>query len=1101
MLNDKSLKKEFDHVKWERGYEYAKRDMVQITSLDTGYIGRKNEEEPVIGVSAKVKGKGNISYDVDIIFRENRIEQASCTCQDYTNGYYQWSPRYCKHIAATAIVACKNINHEEHDLYTGRSAHRLMELYTKDAVIQIANQSMDELVGLEPCLATTHTYNIWGYLQNTWKVSFKIGKNKKYVVKNLTTFYEMMKQNQEHSYGKDFTILHNEDVFDEASKPLLNFILSRVEEAKALSDQSRYGYANEVSIKREITLTPHNISELIENMRGRKIAYTQDDGHGKSKGYATVIDKEPYIELDIEPDYLSKGELAGVKLRVEADNIIEGNYALYQLHDSQICISSEECAKTIGPLMKVINQNENQEIKIGKSLLASFYGDVLPKLSSYIKMDEEKSNTIRESLPEKANIEFYFDTNAAKNIVCKIEVSCENEVLEFLNEKQAIKYSYYVDRAKIITIIDKYIEEAKEKEGIFIFSNDEDLVFDFLYKGIELLSEFGTIHGTERFKNMNVKRAPKITVGVQMKSDLLNLQIDTEDFDLRELKEILQSYHRKKKYHRLKNGSFMNIEDDGVQQLADLVEGLHLNDKELIKGNIHIPAYRALYIDRVLQESQGIEYERNQKFKGLVRAFKSVEDSDYEVPSELKSILRNYQKVGYRWLRLLQSYGLGGILADDMGLGKTLQVIALLLSFKNDKKEKTSIVISPASLVYNWEREFEKFAPELMIGVVAGTPTERQEMIENSSAYDVLITSYDLARRDIEYYEEKEFFYEIIDEAQYIKNHTTLVAKSVKIIKATHKLALTGTPIENRLSELWSIFDYLMPGFLYTYDKFRKEMESPIVKSSDELIVARLKKLVSPFILRRLKKDVLKDLPDKIEEITYAKLEKTQQQVYSAYVAKVKEEMDGQAEGEFEKNKLKILSELTRLRQICCDPSLVYEDYNGESAKLETCIELIQNAIDGGHKILLFSQFTSMLRIIGERLSKSGISFYEITGATPKAKRLQFVEAFNENDIPVFLISLKAGGTGLNLTGADVVIHYDPWWNVAAQNQATDRAHRIGQTNVVTVFQLIAKGTIEEKIVKMQEKKKALADQIISGEENQLSAMTKDDFMSLLNED
>lgn len=362
----------------------------------------------------------------------------------------------------------------------------------------------------------------------------------------------------------------------------------------------------------------------------------------------------------------------------------------------------------------------------------------------------------------------------------------------------------------------------------------------------------------------------------------------------------------------------------------------------------------------------------------------------------------------------------------------------------------------------------------------------------------MLVTSYDLLKRDIDQYEGKQFSYEIIDEAQYIKNHTTAVSKAVKVVRSGIRLALTGTPVENRLSELWSIFDYLMPGFLYKYEVFRREMETPIAKNGDEEAMARLRRMVGPFILRRLKGDVLKDLPDKLEETRYVKLDAEQRKLYDAQVVQMQQILAGQDGDDFNKNKLQILAELMRLRQICCDPGLCFEDYKGDSAKLESCLELIDSAIDGGHKLLVFSQFTTMLDILAGRLTEKGILFYTIKGDTPKEKRLQLVKAFNGDSTPVFLISLKAGGVGLNLTGADVVVHYDPWWNLAVQNQATDRAHRIGQEKKVTVYKLIVKNSVEEKIERLQEAKKDLAEQVVNAEAGQFGGMGREELLDLL---
>ena len=438
-------------------------------------------------------------------------------------------------------------------------------------------------------------------------------------------------------------------------------------------------------------------------------------------------------------------------------------------------------------------------------------------------------------------------------------------------------------------------------------------------------------------------------------------------------------------------------------------------------------------------------------------------------------------------MKTLDSYGFGGILADDMGLGKTVQVIALLLDEAQKNQASRFLIVCPASLVYNWENEINRFAPELKVQTVTGAAGERQEILAAAHAGNVgekpqiYITSYDLLKRDLPFYEGISFRFQIIDEAQYIKNPSTQTARAVKMISSRTRFALTGTPIENRLSEFWSIFDYLMPGFLFSYGEFKKRFENPVAKDGDQTAVETLKRLTGAFLLRRLKKDVLKDLPEKLETVVYSRAETEQQTLYNAQALQLKrylEDLDGDFGGS---ERLQILAQMTRLRQICCDPSLCFQKYRGGSAKLDTCMELISGGIEGGHKMLVFSQFTSMLEVIEKRLKKEGISYYLLTGGTSKEERIRMAGAFQTDSVPVFLISLKAGGTGLNLTAADMVIHYDPWWNAAAQNQATDRTHRIGQEKQVTVFQMIMKDTIEENIMKLQAQKKNLADQIISG--------------------
>lgn len=519
---------------------------------------------------------------------------------------------------------------------------------------------------------------------------------------------------------------------------------------------------------------------------------------------------------------------------------------------------------------------------------------------------------------------------------------------------------------------------------------------------------------------------------------------------------------------------------------------------------IKMPLFRALYLDELLAEKESVELKKNREYRKLIGKMRSYENGDYEVPQSLEAVLREYQRDGFYWIKTLKENGFGGILADDMGLGKTLQILAFLLSEKEQGKvgdELRTLIVAPASLVYNWKKEVERFTPQLSVCVMAGTAHERKELIKNqTSNVDVWITSYDLLKRDIELYQDIVFANEIIDEAQYIKNQTTHAAKSVRLVNSSFRMALTGTPMENRLSELWSIFDYLMPGFLYGYTRFRSEIETLIVSDKDEDAMKRLRAMIHPFILRRLKKDVLKELPEKQEEIVTVALSGEQKKLYQAHSQRLKMFLEDQNDEDFAQNKLQILAELTKLRQLCCGPELLLENYKGENAKLETCIELITQAIAGGHKILLFSQFTSMLDLIGEELKKAKIDYYRIDGSVKKEARMEMVEQFQnpQNQVSVFCISLKAGGTGLNMTAADIVIHYDPWWNKAAQNQATDRAHRIGQKHAINVYQLIAEETIEQKICELQQVKEDLAEEVLSGEGISSTQFNKDEIMNLL---
>ena len=467
------------------------------------------------------------------------------------------------------------------------------------------------------------------------------------------------------------------------------------------------------------------------------------------------------------------------------------------------------------------------------------------------------------------------------------------------------------------------------------------------------------------------------------------------------------------------------------------------------------------------------------------------------MPTSLKPVLRDYQVTGFNWLSGLADHHLGGILADDMGLGKTLQVITFLLARKAPEAPP-SLVVAPTSLLYNWLEEIARFAPSLQAVAVAGSKAERCAQLEQAGGVDVIVTTYDTLKRDIDLYGARHFGCVFLDEAQHIKNPATQSARAVKKLSADTCFALTGTPIENTLTELWSIFDFLMPGYLGSQSKFKQRFELPIVRAEDKKAAKALRQRVMPFILRRMKKDVLKELPDKVERKLVGEMTPQQAKVYRAYFMKSQRdflrEVSLASPGE---QRIKILAILTRLRQIACDPSLFLESYHGGSGKLDMLDELIAEAHEGGHRLLIFSQFTTMLSRIAEHLRRRGLAHFYLDGATPALTRMKLVREFNRGAVPVFLISLKAGGTGLNLTGADMVVHFDPWWNPAVEDQATDRAYRLGQRSNVQVFKLIMKGTVEEKIYELQEKKKSLIDQMIKPGENFLAKLTEEEIRAL----
>ncbi len=512
---------------------------------------------------------------------------------------------------------------------------------------------------------------------------------------------------------------------------------------------------------------------------------------------------------------------------------------------------------------------------------------------------------------------------------------------------------------------------------------------------------------TDKFKNKQIMK-PKISnIGIRIDNGLLELDISKINIDINEIKDILKDYNIKKKYHKLKSGDFLDLSNnEDLNLLDEMTTTLDIDYSKVTNGVVDLPINRSFYLEKLANSNKEINIAKNEKFTELIDSIENSEISDdIKIDEDFEEKLRDYQKVGYKWLKTLEKYKFGGILADDMGLGKTLQIIALLKS--ETKHQSTSIVVCPSTLVLNWKAEVEKWCDSIKVLIVRGTAEERTEKLSDYKNYDLIITSYDLLKRDIENYEDKNFKYIVADEAQYIKNSSTQNATSLKSLKGEIKFALTGTPIENSIAELWSIFDFIMPGYLYNYNKFKKKFEEPILKFEDKEALERLKRLISPFILRRVKKDVLTELPEKNITVIKNEMEDEQEKLYLSYLAQTKKEVAEElSDSSFEKSKFKILMLLTRLRQICCHPSLFIENYNGGSGKLKQCLDLVIDAIDSGHKILIFSSYTSMFEIIEKEFKKLNIEYFKLVGDTPVSKRIEMVDEFNNNEsVKIFLIS------------------------------------------------------------------------------------------------
>lgn len=1009
---------------------------------------------------------------VNFKFTANRIILFNCHCQECMRRPYYERYKLCANKAAALMMVEDYFVDHKFDK-TNRLGQNFLDYSKEKRSSNIMGRS--ESVHLIPSFTFDRD-------KDEYLIKFKAGKDKLLNIKDLSYFIDCYKRSAKYELSTKVTLDFSKDDIAEDSKALFKYLTDYIEESHSFYNHinRRYYVAN--PSYSSISLDKTRIDKLFDLSYGREVEliYKEYDEKDKSLINLSIVNND--LPITISPEIVND--------KLESVTIS---------HPSFSCFSGEKYKYLIGPnkFSRILNDNEivdviyglnGNDIKIGASNLGDFYYDILPKLKTYQNLIIEDEDKIIENVPVRPVFKFYLDALDGL-VTCKCDVYYKEDKYNLLEDRGSRDFER---EGVIINYLLEDFEEYKDDE--LCIKNDDCLYH--LLTSLNELREYGEVFSTARFDSLGVKKKVKVSVGVRVQSDLLNLNL-ISDLEKDELLAVLSSYKQKKKYHRLRSGEFVDMNDKDLDKLLSLKEEMNITDKKFLKEDIKLPSYRILSLNEELDEFESIDVKRDKHFNDYVKRFENIDISSYELPKDLNADLRSYQVYGFKWLNVLYDCGFGGILADEMGLGKTLQVISLL-AYRNKEKIK-SLIVTPASLVYNWYAEFNKFAPFIKVGMVVGNKDERSALLTRRHEYDVLITSYDLLKRDIDLYSDISFDVEIIDEAQYIKNQTTGAAKAVKEINSKKRFALTGTPIENRLSELWSIFNYLMPDYLYSYEYFRKHFESPIVNDGDEYASNMLKKMIGPFILRRRKMDVLKDLPEKIERVYYANFDSRQKEIYDAQVMKISKLVENEDEKAFSTSKIAILAELMKVRQICCDPSLLLENYKGGSAKKDTCLQLIEESIDGGHKLLVFSQFTSMLEILEEELNKKKIAYYKITGATDKKERLELCNKFNKDDVKVFLISLKAGGTGLNLIGADIVIHYDPWWNEAVISQATDRTHRIGQTNTVTVYKLIAKDTLEEKILKLQEDKKNLADEILSGANTSLSSMSKDELLELLN--
>jgi superfamily II DNA or RNA helicase len=1022
---------------------------------------------------------GSDEYEVTVSFFNDKID-ASCDCPAFYDNVLS-----CKHIVAVLLEIAEEQQHASKpwvnyndDERKYENARQIIESFESRSY---SAKEADDSYNKEPLIVEYICK--FDSSRHLLRLELKIGIKRPYIVKDIRKFLQCLEVQSNYLFTNHFSYSPSEHYFLYEDQEIFE-ILQEIRKQEAFyRKQQNYFYSN--ANDRTLVIPPIIADSLFSKLHFRNTSF-EDTTHVSFLPY-TSDHKLPlsfWLEKGPAGDFqLDLTSLENVSFYHSYGWLVEGG-TIYQLSPAQ----KELCNN----LYRFRSQLDQGTLLIADNQLGRVISTVLPELKQIGRMEisEEVSDQI---ISPKLEIKMYVNRNE-EGILVNLQFHYGKMVMHPLISESTDEVNNDVILVRetekeqgILKIIGRTPFQYKGKECVL---TEEEAIYEFLYTTVSELNHHAEIYMTSAVKSLILPKqhAPMTKIDMETGGNLLSVSFEIDGIDHKEVKQIIQSVIEKKKFHRLPSGTFVSLENESFQSINHLISELGITKAQMNKDNVTLPIYRGLQIESFMKGENPPSVQLSKKFRRLIQDLKNPDTIDYMVPTSLRATLRDYQQFGFGWLKTLAYYGFGGILADDMGLGKTLQAITYLLSEKNENKHvgKTSLIVCPASLVYNWKSEFEKFSPDLDVVVAYGTPEERLSLLHERKP-DVFITSYPLLRQDAAFYEQAAFDSLILDEAQAIKNHLTKTAKAVKQINASKRFALSGTPIENSLYELWSIFDAVLPGFFPNHSAFRN------------MAPDRIAEMVRPFILRRVKQDVLKELPEKIETIHQSELTLSQKELYLGYLDKIQQETKESLQNEgFERSRIKILAGLTRLRQLCCHPSLFVENYHGHSGKLEQLQDIIENALENKRRLLIFSQFTSMLQMIREKLEPLEIGYFYLDGQTPSKERVEMAERFNQGENDIFLISLKAGGTGLNLTGADTVILYDLWWNPAIEEQAAGRAHRMGQKNSVHVMKLIARGTIEEKIYEMQQRKKELIQQVIQPGETTLSSLSEKEICEIL---
>ena len=913
-----------------------------------------------------------------------------------------------------------------------------------------------------PCQSNIYQLSAQGQVEAgtnriIWTLRIGLSKQEKfYVIRDIPLFLKVIELSKPYMIGKHYESSLRLEQFDKASQEVLSFLLGLIEEKTDnptfFQNQGRHLYFPKTFFEQGVSLLMGlDVFQFDHQLTTYHHLLFQDfDGQAGLFSFE-IKEQSNYYEMEIL-------ERTGV-------NVFYGGQVLFS--KGNFYLMTKKQASLLDALRKVPLDYSGRKILQFDSSVRDLLASTLFQFKELGKVEAPESLKIQSFRPS-----FYMEREEDGSIRLDMQFQYETCLVTTRNELENLPFASDIQ-------LEKQIFQLALSAGFeadfrsWRQSLKADAVHTFFQEILPAFAALGELKISESLQDLY--RVQKPQVHISSKGSLLEIQFDFQDIDQEEINRAMKALVEKQDYYISSTNQVYYFDEETKRIRQDLDD---LGMEEIESDSFHARKSLAYTLSHLFKDQDQVTF--TEEFRHLAHDLTHPEDFPMTALN-IKADLRDYQKKGIQWLQMLHHYGFGGILADDMGLGKTLQAIAFLSSQLQENSRV--LILAPSGLIYNWADEFQKFAPNLDVVVVHGLKPYRETIL--AEKHQIYVTSYATFRQDSEIYQDLSFDFLFLDEAQVMKNAQTKIAKTLRKFVVPSVFALSGTPIENNIGELWSIFQIVLPGLL------------PAKKDFMKLPAERVAQFIKPFVMRRKKEEVLTELPDLIEVVYKNELEDQQKAIYLAQLQQMQERIEHVTAAEFQRNRVEILTGLMRLRQICDTPALFMEDYKGDSGKLDSLRDLLSQIAEGNHRVLIFSQFRGMLDRIEEELPQLGLTSFKITGSTPSQDRQEMTKAFNQGERDVFLISLKAGGVGLNLTGADTVVLVDLWWNPAVESQAIGRAHRMGQEQAVEVYRLVTRGTIEEKIQELQEQKRNLVSEVLDGTESR-GSLTLSEIQEIL---